>query len=134
MNILNNFYYAIKNLHRKQSLGEKKYQKYRENLENYVKVLVWANKEDLQNKDIENGLTDLAKNRMVIESQIIALTDPKTVLEIRAQFETLKDKYEIDEKSIRNIKNSYEYDSLNTVGIILHKKEIACNSMPDEIF
>ena len=134
MKIFNNAYLHSKNAYRKQSLGEKKYQEYRKNLKEYVDVLVWSDKNDLENADIENGLTDLAKRRINIESKIIEITDQKTLNEIRAQFKSLKVKYCLDEISIQKIKREEHYDPLNSIGAIMHIKSIACSGIPNDIF
>jgi len=134
MKIFNNAYLHLKNACRKQNLGEEKYQEYRKNLKEYVDVLVWSDKNDLENEDIENGLTILAKKRINIESKIIEITDQKTLNEIRVQFESLKVKYCLDEISIQKIEREEHYDPLNSIGVIIHNKSIACSGIPNEIF
>lgn len=134
MKIINNIYYSLKNQYLKKTIGEKNYKNYRENVSKYVEVLVWSEKKDLQNKDIEEGTTQLAKERIDIEEKIISLTDKKTLNQVRRQFEALKVKYLLDDQSIKNIQDKEHYDILNSVGAIIHTKMIACKIMPNEIF
>ena len=134
MKIINNIYYSLKNQYLKKTIGEKNYKNYRENVSKYVEVLVWSEKKDLQNKDIEEGTTQLAKERIDIEEKIISLTNKNTLNQVRRQFEALKVKYLLDDQSIKNIQDKEHYDILNSVGAIIHTKMIACKSMPNEIF
>jgi len=134
MKIINNIYYSLKNQYLKKTIGEKNYKNYRKNISKYIEVLVWSDKKDLENKDIEEGITELAKKRIDIEKKIISLTNKKTLNQVRNQFESLKVKYLLDDQSIKNIEHKEHYDILNSIGAIIHTKIIACESMPNEIF
>lgn len=132
MKILNKAYFYLKNACLKQSLGEKKYQEYRQNLKQYVDICIVSPQDDLLLTDIEQGLTGLQKIRLDIEEKITTLTNYKVLEDIKHQYNKLKYKYDLDHDSMEKLRNdTFHFSISNTIA---SRQLFAMRYMANEIF